>query len=91
MSGDRPPCPIVYEDEDGFETGWIRLPTTYREVLTAYHVVPCNDLRKHQLDSTCWCQPYDEEPIGSVDIIVHNSADGREKYEPDAAVARHVN
>lgn len=44
------------------------------------HVVPIDDLREHSTDSDkpCWCHPeHDEEH----DIYVHNSMDGREKFE----------
>jgi len=40
-------------------------------------VWPLNDLRKHVINSArCWCRPYYDECV-----LVHNSADGREKYE----------
>lgn len=43
------------------------------------HVYPIGDLREHVVDGgKCWCNPeYDEEG----DMFVHNSMDGREKYE----------
>jgi hypothetical protein len=44
-----------------------------------YHVVPLNDLRDHNTDgdASCWCGP-----IANDDgVIVHNSMDGREKFE----------
>ena len=40
------------------------------------HVVPVNDLRDHVTSVDCWCCPIDDDGI-----IVHNSLDGREKYE----------
>lgn len=40
------------------------------------HVIPLNDLRQHFGDDECWCKPQDREGI-----LVHNSADGREKHE----------
>lgn len=44
----------------------------------AKQVYPIGDLREHWLTRTCWCSPsYDEED----DIIIHNSADQREKFE----------
>lgn len=53
------------------ETGG-RLPT---------HVYPLHDLRDHDTDGhDCWCNPSIEHVEGD-QIIVHNSADGREKFE----------
>jgi hypothetical protein len=42
------------------------------------HVVPIDDLREHSSDSDvpCWCRPEDDDGV-----IVHNSMDGREKFE----------
>jgi len=47
-------------------------------MIEKYHVVPVNDLREHSTDSDvpCWCRP--EEDDG---VTVHNSMDGRERYE----------
>lgn len=43
-----------------------------------YHVFPINDLREHQVDGgDCWCHPVEDED----GVIVHNSMDGREKFE----------
>ncbi len=40
-------------------------------------VVPIDDLREHALHpATCWCQPFDDDGV-----LVHNSADEREKFE----------
>jgi hypothetical protein len=39
-------------------------------------VFPVNDLRAHDLDRECWCQPFDDDGI-----TVHNSMDLRETYE----------
>jgi len=63
-------------------------------------VLPSNDTREHLLetfaarapdgrpsgyDKSCWCDPtYTEEGI-----LVHNAADGRERYEPDTGVLQH--
>lgn len=44
------------------------------------HIVPIDDLREHEDSIECWCQP-DEVEDG---VIVHNSLDGREKYENGA-------
>ena len=42
------------------------------------HVVPMDDLRDHDAEN-CWCFPAVED-----DVIVHNSADGRESFETGA-------
>lgn len=46
------------------------------------HVLPVNDLMKHQEDSTCWCGPQDEVVMradGSNGYLyTHHSLDGRE-------------
>jgi hypothetical protein len=81
MVTDRPPCTIVYEDEDGYLTGWVQVPLSYKDEFAGVHVVPANDLRKHLLDATCWCGPF---PDGENQI--HNSLDGREKYEYNTAM-----
>jgi len=49
------------------------------ELLEVVHVYPLNDLRDHIIEGRdCWCHPeYDEEH----DVLIHNSLDGREKYE----------
>ena len=41
------------------------------------HVVPINDLRDHVTSVDCWCSPI----INDDGIVIHNSLDGREKYE----------
>lgn len=51
--------------------------------------VPRDDIRDHTLNyaenrktgevrSLCWCNPVDDDGV-----LVHNSADGREQFEPD--------
>ena len=49
------------------------------ELLEVVHVYPLNDLRDHIVEGRdCWCHPeYDEEH----NVLIHNSLDGREKYE----------
>lgn len=39
------------------------------------HVYPVNDTRAHTTEN-CWCDPSDDG-----EIIIHNSADEREKFE----------
>lgn len=46
------------------------------------HVVPVNDTREHDEIRQCWCRPRLEE-AGLRVLVVHNSADGREYFEPD--------
>jgi hypothetical protein len=44
------------------------------------HMVPTFDTKPHicRSDRKCWCNPhYDEHN----DVMIHNSADGREDYE----------
>ena len=46
------------------------------------HVVPFCDLRDHDTESrgVCWCRPtIDDDGPGY--IVVHNSLDGRERFE----------
>ena len=51
-------------------------------------VLPASDTREHALctyNSSCWCDPtYTEEGV-----LVHNAADGRERYEPDTGIPQH--
>jgi hypothetical protein len=39
-------------------------------------VWPLNDLRPHVEGKNCWCAPFREDGV-----LVHNSMDGRERYE----------
>lgn len=52
-------------------SGWLVITDAYSR-----HVMPAGDLREHEVDEDCWC-----EPFMSDGITVHNSADGREGYE----------
>lgn len=82
---DLPPSPLFYVSDH--KTGWEVMGVTYTtdagEEFTIDHVVPCNDLRIHQLCWTCWCLPVvdPEAPF----MANHNSADGRELYEQGVA------
>jgi len=40
------------------------------------HVVPTNDTREHNTFGPCWCNPEIRDGV-----VIHNSADGREKDE----------
>lgn len=42
------------------------------------HVIPVDDLREHEMASTCWCGPEVDEEF---DLVIHNSMDRREDYE----------
>lgn len=48
--------------------------------MSAYHILPVNDLAKHLESSTCECNPKIEYINGNM-IIIHNSFDGREFVE----------
>ena len=45
------------------------------------HVVPINDMKRHTLTPGCECQPVIEETGDVLDIVIHNSFDGREVFE----------
>ncbi len=47
---------------------------------TIYHIVPTNDLKPHSDHRACKCQP---TPSEDGLLIIHNSFDGREFFEPD--------
>jgi|SRR5215831_3529720 len=51
-------------------------------------VLPASDTRQHVLCTyaqSCWCEPtYTHEGI-----LVHNAADGRERYESDTGLLQH--
>lgn len=69
--------------EPSADSGWeIVGPVTLNGVPQHSHVVPNCDLRLHQLDPTCWCEPVQD--VEGTGILIHNSADGREKYEQGA-------
>lgn len=83
---DLPPCDLVHVSEHAF--GWEHYGTTFQPVDAALieltHVVPCGDTRLHTLCHSCWCEP-------SVDLddpftCIHNSHDGREKFERGEAL-----
>lgn len=49
--------------------------------IDTYHVYPVNDLKLHDLNQHCHCCPAIKE---NGMLIVHNSYDGREFFEPDS-------
>lgn len=53
------------------------------------HSVPVGDVREHLLDvdGLCWCEPTVDHECPEL-MYVHNSLDGRERYE-DRADLRH--
>jgi hypothetical protein len=53
------------------------------EAMSDIHVTPLNDLRKHLDLRQCWCRPRIECGEYGDAVVVHNSADGREHFEPD--------
>lgn len=47
-----------------------------------YHVLPVNDKREHEEETTCLCKPNIQvEPLSNDLIVIHNSYDGRELLE----------
>lgn len=44
------------------------------------HVLPVNDLKSHEEETTCECEPRIEIVEGGM-LVVHNSFDGREIIE----------
>lgn len=71
------PCPLMQTEVD--YAGWQIEEVWLDEEHRFAHLVPCMDLRLHQLDASCWCGPV-EDPEAP-DCWVHNSADGRELFE----------
>jgi hypothetical protein len=43
------------------------------------HVIPCEDLREHDLTSDCWCRPFEDGEMPG--LWAHNSMDRRELLE----------
>lgn len=56
---------------------WLRCPPQYLGAgVSVVHIIPLSDLREHERDICCWCKPRRDD-----NIIVHNFADSREKFE----------
>ena len=53
--------------------GWLAVLTEGGE----RHALPLDDLRPHDESPACWCKPTLDG-----DVLVHNSLDGREWFEP---------
>ena len=49
------------------------------DFLDDIHVVPRNDIVDHWCSISCWCQPERDEE--QENVVIHNSADGREDFE----------
>lgn len=65
--------------------GWRIQIIGYTEGRVEGHVVPVDDLREHDLSADCWCVPDEDEEVaflnGTAQLLLHNSADGREVQE----------
>lgn len=59
---------------------WVQIPENaqWKCLSNPPEIIPMNDLRDHIEGEYCWCKPYIDE---QENVIVHNSMDGREKYE----------
>ena len=64
-------------------SGWESLEVLKHDRVVCEHLLPCGDIRQHQLDPTCWCQPVESDEVP--DYWFHNRADGREVYEQGKA------
>ncbi len=52
-----------------------------------WHILPINDIKEHDENSTCICHPRVEmQPNGDM-LIIHNSFDGREHVEALRVIA----
>lgn len=54
-----------------------------------FHVLPVNDLKDHEDGFSCWCRPRIERQVNGNTLVIHNSADGREFFEPQPVPAGH--
>ena len=48
----------------------------------ATHLIPLDDLRKHEETWACWCTPTLLQEADSEVVVVHHSLDGRELIGP---------
>lgn len=46
-----------------------------------WHIIPLDDLRDHIDSEDCWCGPQEVDDECDEVVFVHNSMDGRERYE----------
>lgn len=63
--------------KDRIETGWEVLRLANKTL----HCVPFQDIKPHRLHPKCECNPYLELDENLVEFYIHNSFDGREKFE----------
>jgi len=70
------------------ECGWDVVRETYAEKIVEDHLIPTGDLKEHtttrdDFGCTCWCKPIHNDSADTIlySEVVHNSADGREKFE----------
>lgn len=49
--------------------------------MSIWHLLPMNDLKEHQEQSTCECEPEVEMQENGDMLVIHNSFDGREALE----------
>lgn len=63
------------------ESGWALLqgPKDFMGD-TAENYIPMDDLRPHEWGENCWCHP-EVMILQDGERVIHNSMDGREKYE----------
>lgn len=50
------------------------------EIGNETHIIPVEDMRQHDGNSKCWCNPLIEFELYGT-IVTHNSLDERELYE----------
>ena len=69
-------------------TGWDVVRETYSDKIVEDHLIPADDFREHytsrnDFGCTCWCKPEYRDTTDTVlySEVIHNSADGREKFE----------
>lgn len=48
--------------------------------METYHILPVNDLKEHEEETDCHCEPTVEWHEGGL-VVIHNAYDGRELYE----------
>ena len=55
------------------------MKTRYAGNTNMYNILPIDDLIEHIESPWCWCKP----KVTVDNIVIHNSADGREYFEED--------
>lgn len=74
----------MQENVDDF-FGWECVPIAYDDTHLFVHTVPTHDLRLHQLDPSCWCNPREDDEVPGA--WTHNAADHRERFETGAQLS----